>query len=152
MLPTLNNNDGVGRRNTVYEHAAVFYNNCKYGGVNNTEVPNHIYRWPEREIEKTIASYTPYCKHRFIYKYGQAFPCTPQSENKGQLKLLLLKVIRPFYYIYAKIFPKQQNLFSFLIEKPGISNSIFPWLLYDNNSNKITFNEDWGNKRYKEIK
>lgn len=133
----------------VYEHAAVFYNDCKYGGVNNTEIPNYIYRWTEREIEKTIASYAPNCKHKFIYKYGTAFPCTPQSENKGQFKVFLLKFIHPFFCVFVKLFPKQQNLFSFFIEKPVILNSLFPWLFIDNNSGKIIFNKEWGSKRYK---
>jgi ubiquinone/menaquinone biosynthesis C-methylase UbiE len=38
----------------TYEHAAVYYNDCKYGGVNNTEIPNFVFRWTEREVEKTI--------------------------------------------------------------------------------------------------
>ncbi len=25
-----------------YEHAAVFYNNCSHGGVNNTQIPNYV--------------------------------------------------------------------------------------------------------------
>lgn len=132
----------------VYEHAAVFYNDSKYGGVNNTEIPNYIYRWTEREIEKTIASYAPYCKHKFIYKYGTAFPCTPESENKGKYKVLLLRFIRPLFYVFVKLFPKQQNLFSFYIEKPVILNSLFPWLILDNNTGKIAFNKEWGGKKY----
>ncbi len=132
----------------VYEHSAVFYNDCKYGGVNNTEIPNYIYRWTEREIEKTISAYAPYCKHKFTYKYATAFPCTPQSENKGQIKVILLKLIRPFFYVFVKIFPRQQNMFSFYIEKPVISESHFPWLIV-NNSGSVVFNKEWGSKRYK---
>jgi SAM-dependent methyltransferase len=32
----------------TFEHAAVYYNDCKFGGVNNTEIPNYIYRWTLR--------------------------------------------------------------------------------------------------------
>ena len=132
----------------VYEHAAVYYNNCKYGGVNNTEIPNFIYRWTEREIEKTIKSYAPYAKHKFHYKYGTAFPYTPELETKGNIKYLFIKLIRPLYWLFSKLFPKQQNLFAFYIEKPAISDMIFPWLKYDKEG-KITFNRKWGDQRYK---
>lgn len=133
----------------TYEHAAVYYNDCNFGGINNTEIPNYIYRWTEREIEKTIQSYAPYCKHKYIYKYGSAFPCTPELENKGQLKKTLLKFVRPFFDVLVKLFPKQQNLFAFYVEKPAIPNSLFPWLVFDEKEKRITFNKEWGDRKYK---
>jgi SAM-dependent methyltransferase len=133
----------------TYEHAAVYYNDCKYGGVNNTDIPNYIYRWSEREIEKTIQSYAPYYSHRYTYRYGTAFPCTPELETKGRLKYIFLKCMRPLYQVFVKLFPRQQNLFAFMIEKPiKNSDSLFPWLLFDNNEKKITFNTEWGNNKY----
>ena len=133
----------------VYEHAAVFYNNCKYGGMNNTDIPNFVYRWTEREIEKTIQAYSPYYEHKFIYKYGTAFPCTPELEAKGGYKKSFLKIMRPLYWLLSKIFFKQQNLFAFYIEKPDDLNSLFPWLIFDKNEDKIKFNIQWGEKKYK---
>jgi len=133
----------------IYEHAAVYYNDCNYGGVNNTEIPNYIYRWTEREIEKCIKSYAPYCIHEFIYRYGTAFPCTPELENKGTLKQYLLKFARPFYKIFVKFFPKQQNLFAFYIEKPKVPDNLFPWLVFDENERVIRFKKEWGDQKYK---
>ncbi|MDR0526142.1 MAG: class I SAM-dependent methyltransferase [Spirochaetaceae bacterium] len=127
----------------TYEHAAVYFNGCKYGGVNNTEIPNFIYRWTEREIEKTIQSYAPCFKHTFIYKYGYDFPCTPELEQKRTAKIIFLKIVRPLYIIFAKLFPKQQNLFAFFVEKPNATYKIFPWLKIDTAINKITFNQEW---------
>lgn len=135
----------------TFEHSAVYYSDCKYGGVNNSEIPNYIYRWTERELEKTIQSYAPYCKHKFVYKYDSAFPFSPGLENKGQLKTILLLLLNPFYIVFVKLFPKQQNLFAFYLEKPIILKSLFPWLLYDSQKNKIIFNREWGNKKYKSI-
>ena len=66
----------------TYEHAAVYHNDCKYGGINNTQIPNYIYRWTEREIEKTINTYSPCYDHEFQYKYGAAFPCTAALEKQ----------------------------------------------------------------------
>ena len=98
----------------TYEHSAVYFNECKFGGVNNTEIPNFIYRWTEREIEKTIKSYAPFYEHTFIYKYGYDFPCTPKLEKKGHIKKILLKIIYPVYIIFSKLFPKQQIYLRFL--------------------------------------
>ena len=133
----------------TYEHAAVYYNGCKYGGVNNTEIPNYIYRWTEREIEKTIQSYAPYLTHRYIYKYGYDFPCTPQIERKGLIKIIFLKIVLPFYVVFSKLFPKQQNLFAFFVEKTDAKYMLFPWLKIDTTTNKITFNQQWGENKYK---
>lgn len=133
----------------VYEHAAVYYNDCKYGGVNNTDIPNFVYRWTEREVEKTIQSYAPYSQHRFLYEYGTAFPCTPALESKGALKWAFLTAMRPFYWLFTKIFVKQQNLFAFYVEKPSMGAALFPWLIFDSQEHRITFNKQWGDLKYK---
>lgn len=130
----------------TYEHAAVYYNDCKYGGVNNTEIPNYIYRWTEREIEKTINAYAPYGKHELIYKYGSDFPCTPSLERKGQLKYIALKILQPAYNLFTTLFPKQQNLFAFYLKKQDLSSSIFPWLIIQDG--QVKFNKEWGERKY----
>tara|TARA_B100000787_G_scaffold36620_1_gene25718 strand:+ start:110 stop:910 length:801 start_codon:yes stop_codon:yes gene_type:complete len=132
----------------TYEHAAVFYNNCSYGGVNNTEIPNYVYRWTEREIEKTINTYSPCYNHKFIYRYGSAFPATPVLEARANLKMLFLKIMLPFYKIFKFFFKKQQNLFAFYIEKPTNKSTLKPWLNIDIKNN-ISFNRQWGEKKYK---
>ena len=43
----------------VYEHDAVADGGGTTGGVDGTGVPNHVYRWTRREVEKTIASFDP---------------------------------------------------------------------------------------------
>jgi SAM-dependent methyltransferase len=131
----------------TYEHAAVFYNGCRYGGVNNTDIPNYIYRWTEREVEKTIKAYAPYADHNFHYDYGTAFPCTPVLERKGIIKFLFLKLMKPLHWFFANIFQKQQNLFCFYIEKPLLPDALFPWLQLD--EGKIGFDRKWANKKYK---
>ena len=133
-----------------YEHAAVFYNDCLYGGVNNTEIPNYVYRWTEREIEKTIQSFAPTCKHTFLYDYGSAYPCTPQLELKNGLKVAILAFMKPFYLIFSKIFYKQQNQFAFYVSKPLDNSELFPWLLRDSTSGSIKFNKEWASNRYKD--
>ena len=47
---------GVGQR---YELAAVADNDLRWGGVQNTDVPNFVYRWTEREVRKTLGLVRP---------------------------------------------------------------------------------------------
>ncbi|HAT39080.1 class I SAM-dependent methyltransferase [Polynucleobacter necessarius] len=131
----------------MYEHAAVYFNDCQYGGLNNTDIPNFVYRWTERELEKTIQTYAPLFQHKYIYTYGTAFPCTPKLESRGRIKTIFLKVLRPAYQIFVKFFPKQQNLFAFYIDKSNPEQELFPWLIQDENGN-IRFNEKWGQQKY----
>ena len=136
----------------TYEHAAVHFNNGDYGGQNNSDIPNYVYRWTEREIEKLIQSYAPFYKHTFKYNYGSAFPCTPELEDKGYFKKNILQLLKPFYWIFTKIFKKQQNMFSIHVKKQSDFQNIFPWLIYNKTSKAISFDKEWGFRRYKENK
>jgi len=133
----------------VYEHAPVYFHNCQYGGMNNTDIPNFIYRWTEREIEKTIQSYAPYFKHKYVYRYGTVFPCSPSLEARGSLKYVFLKAMRPAHWLLAKIFVKQQNMFAFYVEKPSGYDELFPWLIFDQEEQRVKFNRAWGEQKYK---
>jgi SAM-dependent methyltransferase len=42
-----------------YELPAVIFNDFQQGGVRNTCIPNYIFRWNEREVYQTIASFIP---------------------------------------------------------------------------------------------
>ena len=42
-----------------YEVTAVAANQGRWGGVRNGPVPNHVYRWTEREVRKTVRSLLP---------------------------------------------------------------------------------------------
>ncbi len=131
----------------TYEHAAVFYNDCKYGGVRNTNIPNFVYRWTEREIEKTINSYAPYAQHHFYFNYDYDLPRSAQHRKKESYKMIFVYSSCLFYSIFAKLFPRQQNLFSCFIEKPDLERKHFEWLKY--NDGKITFNKEWAYNYYK---
>ncbi len=132
-----------------YEHIAVFYNDCKFGGMNNTDIPNYVYRWTEREVEKTIQSFAPQYKHDFSYDYGSAYPCSPSLELNNSMKIIFLAIMKPFYFLFSKIFYKQQNQFAFYISKPLNDDNLFPWLERDEHNKDIRFNKPWGKKRYK---
>jgi len=127
-----------------YETAAIYDHNCKYGGVNNTCIPNYIYRWTEREVEKTIKSYAPYVKHKFTYRYGLDEP-SATKRSKSWSKKILIDISSPIYRLIVKLFPKQHNLFAFIITKPLIPDDLQPWIKFDDGV--ISFNESWAAER-----
>jgi ubiquinone/menaquinone biosynthesis C-methylase UbiE len=129
-----------------YEDIAVYYNDGKFGGVNNTEIPNYIYRWTEREIEKTISSYAPFAKHYFLYQYGNDVPASAIMERKSLKKIIIL-LVKPFYQVFVILFPKQQNLFAFCVKKPTLPNDLYQWLQIQKGD--IKFNYQWGQEKYK---
>ncbi|MBM6499826.1 methyltransferase domain-containing protein [Flavobacterium macrobrachii] len=118
-------------------------------GVDGTNIPNYIYRWTEREIEKTINTYAPAFKHKFVYKHWSLYPNGPDLSS---LKKIILKVLRPFYFLFINIFPKQQNGFIFFIEKPTIERCLQPWLYLDSNNKKLEVDKNWVKKYYSKFR
>ena len=87
----------------VYEHSAVKNDEC--GGVDNTNVPNFVYRWTEREVLKVINSYKPLNKYKIYFDYDYDF------------KFLNNFFINFFIFIFFCIFQNQKNLMSVYIKK-----------------------------------
>ncbi|MDC1330614.1 class I SAM-dependent methyltransferase [Pelagibacteraceae bacterium] len=90
-----------------YELSAV-KKNITTGGVDNTNIPNYVYRWTEREIIKLMKSFRPDLKHRIFFDYS------------FHIKFTQSKVIKIFFDIIFLIFPKQKNLLSIYIDKDNL--------------------------------
>ena len=64
------------------------------GGVDNTNIPNYVYRWTEREIIKLLKSYRPDLKHKIFFNYGY------------QIKFTKSKILKFLFDIFFFIFTK----------------------------------------------
>lgn len=137
------------RLTLAYETAAVYYNGGRYGGVNNTDIPNFVYRWNEREIKKTISSYAPYARHEFQWRYGTDRPHLGMTEKKGRLKVLIVTLAGPFHWLLARLCRRQQNLFACRVGKPVLPGDLHPWIALENG--KPVFNQGWALRTYKPI-
>ena len=130
-----------------YELTAVVGNDYAFGGVKNTSVPNYIYRWTEREITKTIASYAPYAKPQTFWFHAFE-PFIANLKGRKTLKgLLVMYAACPVVWLITKIFKRQCNLFGFAVIKPESPRDLFPWLKLDND--KATINREWVEKNFK---
>ena len=87
-----------------YELSAI-QKNIISGGVDNTNVPNYVYRWTEREVIKLMKSFRPDLKHNILFEYGH------------HIKFTNSKIINLLFDIFFMIFKKQKNLLAIYISK-----------------------------------
>lgn len=128
-----------------YEVCNVVTEGLEFGGVRNTLVPNYVYRWTEREVAKTIASYAPYARHDIAFHYDLKFPFG-SLVDRHPIYLITAIALYPFVKLAGKLFPKQSNLFAFLIKKPTLPQELFPWLRLEENN--VALNMSWIENRY----
>jgi hypothetical protein len=79
-------------------------------------------------------------RHRFSYAYASDEP-TREFIGANKLKHLAISLAKPAYRLWGWCFPKQQNLFAFMVEKPNLVHDLQPWLIRD--GDEIRFNPKW---------
>ena len=107
----------------IYELAAVA--KIGAGGVRNSRIPNAIYRWTEREFEKTVNSYIPQYQHDFAFFYGYRAPGARLEMSSFPLKSLAAKVVALAIPLLERVAPRQGNSFAMFASKRG---RLQPWL------------------------
>jgi hypothetical protein len=126
-----------------YEYEAVYGNDMKFGGVDNSEIPNYIYRWTERELHKTVATFAPEVVPKLHYFYGLRTPAARLARMNSPVKALVARGAVLGMRAFTAVFPSQSNLFAFCIEK---SRETWPWIRSEGES--FHFNEDWARRRF----
>jgi ubiquinone/menaquinone biosynthesis C-methylase UbiE len=111
-----------------YEVSAVAHQSLRAGGVANSEVPNFVYRWTPREVEKTIASYAPHARHRVRYFHDLELPSSLLQLERTSTRGRLVRAAKPFVTGLARVFPSQANLLAFVVEKPRLPEDLQPWM------------------------
>jgi len=103
-----------------YELTAVADNTFASGGVRNSQIPNFVYRWTEREVEKTIASAHPERRHRFVYFRELELPVSVlELGGRGHWR----HAAAPLRLV-TRVFPRQANLFAFAV----LRRDLQPWM------------------------
>ena len=108
-----------------YEVEAVTFSGYDSGGVANSRIPNYIYRWVERDVEKTVRSYAPEHVPHIRFFSGLELPMSRLSQSNRPLARLGLKLLAPVVKLLSALLPKQGNEIGFVIEKRG---ELQPWL------------------------
>jgi len=135
---------GLGQE---YEVAAVAGNSCTMGGLKNTSIPNYVYRWTEREIEKTIQTHSPVAKHSYLYYYKMRLPWERSMILNKPLLRLALRAFNPMTRLYQLVFPRQCNNFAFVVLRPDLPDDLHPWLTQENG--EIQIDKSWIADRFR---
>lgn len=129
-----------------FEVAAVAEHGLKFGGVGNSATPNFVYRWTEREIEKTIKAGAPAGRARFRYFFALRLPKERIRSMKNRQVARALSLLLPAARLFALTFPKQSNCFAFAITKPDGPDDLHPWMVV--REGQVEVNQEWVKKRY----
>lgn len=117
-----------------YEIEPVAVSGGVSGGYRNSAIPNFVYRWTEREIKKTINSYSPEYKHQFSFHYGYRVPIQRLSISPNRLKRWSARFFKVLLPVVKCILPKQGNEFAFVVTKQG---ALHDWLSESNDSSVV---------------
>jgi SAM-dependent methyltransferase len=113
----------------AYELVSVAANDFRAGGVRDTAIPNFVYRWTEREVEKTISSYAPHARHTFVWFHEFELPLSILDVGNGCRGAgRVLRLVAPGVRAATRLFPRQANLFGFAIVKPQLPYELHRWL------------------------
>jgi SAM-dependent methyltransferase len=117
---------GIGQR---YERAAVADNQLHHGGVGNTAVPNFVYRWGDREVRKTLASFDPTGEPRVRSLYDLRVPGPAAHRLRRGAGRVLARVAVPTARALLRAFPGQANTVAIVADKLDPRVDLHPWLV-----------------------
>lgn len=128
-----------------YEDLAVHGSGGTGGGVANTEIPNFVYRYTDREINKFTRAFFPYGKP--IIRYYRALRINQGRFQKHQSFLLRssFKLLLPAIRLAAKLIPSLNNNFCFVIDRP-CRPDYHPWIQDQEGTPQV--NTDYLERKY----
>ncbi|MGI8945077.1 MAG: class I SAM-dependent methyltransferase [Thermoleophilaceae bacterium] len=118
-----------------YELVAVAAHDFRGGGVRNTATPNYVYRWTERELEKTVASAAPHAEHEILTFREFELPLVAVRRSWAAL----MRIAEPLARALVRVAPRQANLIAFAVLEPG---ELQPWMRSPDQPDA-----DWINRR-----
>lgn len=135
---------GMGQE---YEQAAVYGNDCRFGGVRNTCIPNYVYRFTAREIRKTVRCLKPEVQVKTTFSFHFVAPWSALLMRKSGLRFVSVMMMRPLMALLQRMLPRVfANQIVALVVKPRGLEGIQPWLRRE--GDRIEVNNDWFAARY----
>lgn len=98
---------GLGQE---YEVAAVAGTGYRFGGQRNTPIPNYVYRWTRREVEKTVLAFAPVAKHRFFYFYALRVPWFRSQMLTRRILAAVFLALTPLAWCATRLPAAEQQL------------------------------------------
>jgi SAM-dependent methyltransferase len=116
---------GIGQR---YEWAAVAGNDLRWGGVENSDIPNFVYRWTARDAYKTLATYDPTGEPRLRFYYDLRVPDHWADSVRSWPARMMARVAVPAARMLLHLFPRQANAIAIVVDKLDPAVDLHPWL------------------------
>jgi ubiquinone/menaquinone biosynthesis C-methylase UbiE len=126
-----------------FETEAAILSDGKFGGYRNTIIPNYVYRWTERDVEKTVTTFLPQYEHTIRYFYGLRIPTQRMAMSTSPPKRAAVKLLDKATWIMEKLLPKQGNCFGFIITK---NDGLKPWII--NGKDGLALDLDYLRRNY----
>jgi len=133
----------------MYEVEAVVGSDFSGGGVDNSDVPNYIYRWTEADFKKALRAFDPRGRHTFRFFYGLNLPYELAGWKKSSVKLKVIKAADPVLRGLTRVFKKQCNTMAMVALKPRVPDDLWPWLKVDDGG--VAFAREYAGQHFKEI-
>jgi len=140
------------RLSAPYELPAVICNDYRKGGVNNTDIPNYIYRWDRRTISQTVAACLPEFEFElYLRRYWDFNVNAEELERRGETRIgAITRLVGPRVFIAllhafqatANSLPlvaSQGNKFFSCITK---RDAVKPWIV--SRDGAFEFNREYG--------
>jgi SAM-dependent methyltransferase len=124
---------GFGQR---WEHAAVYFNDCRWGGVENSEIPNFVYRFRADDLRQTANTCNPVADHQCRFWYSTRFPDRLLSVRNPLIRIPS-KLGAPLMELAGRTLPVFANNMAFWIRKPVLPDELLPWLEWADGEVKI---------------
>jgi SAM-dependent methyltransferase len=116
---------GIGQE---YECAAVADNDLRCGGVENSDIPNFVYRWTEREVRKTLAAYDPTGQPRVRFFYDLRVPDQAAAGLRRGAGRVVGRAAVPLARAALQLTPTQSNAIAIVADKLVPAADAHPWL------------------------
>lgn len=116
----------------AYEWNAIFDSGMTMGGVDNRPIPNYVYRWTRREVEKVLRSLDPARQPSisFIAEWDFSYSRIARRLKTSPLGILPVPALKLFSRIGLstanKLIGRYGNLFCACIHKE--SAHLMPWI------------------------
>lgn len=129
-----------------YEVASVAGHGCKCGGHRNTPIPNYVFRFTPREVEKTIRTFDPVATPGFHFLYENHWNWARAKVIKSTLKRIAFYCAVPTLRLLTLLFPQLSNNFAFFVAKPKLPESLHPWL--EQKAGEVTLRQAWMDEKF----
>ncbi len=110
-----------------YEVEAVSSNQFALGGLNDTAIPNYVYRFTRSDIVQCLQAFAPIARHKYRFWFATRIPERLLMMD-NPIKGAAFRMLAPFIRLAGMTIPCLANNMAFYVAKPSMPEDLLPWL------------------------